>query len=239
MILEPNQEILNDLSNTLDIGLPLYMNYAGEFGDCADTLAELLTNEGKINWEVCPWVTTKAVLPYIHSASVMKTGQVNIILDPETVEADILDIDEFKKYVIHAIEHEAVHVSQRDRMGGEFYESSARTSGFQKMQLYYLSRTTSSHTNQLFNLTHEEEKTGMRMYLSDYLELMAHAKDLSSEIMYADEPLVALRDPEGFIDFLPTWFKYRQAGFLRSDQVIKDLLKYTYNYVILSLEQDK
>ena len=46
MILEPKQEILNDLSNTLAIGLPLYMTYADKFGDCADMLAELLSKNG-------------------------------------------------------------------------------------------------------------------------------------------------------------------------------------------------
>ena len=230
MILEPDQEVLTDLSNVLNVGLPLYMSYADKFGDCADTLAELLTKEGKISWQVCPWITTKAVLPYIHSASVTATGIVHVILDADAVEGnDILDIDEFKKYVVHAVEHEAVHISQRARMGDELYEASNRISGFQKMREYYELCGDS--------LTDEEEKIGFKIYLGDYLELMAHAKDLSTEIMCADDPLTALRDPEGYIDFLPTWYKYRQAGFLRSDQTIKDLLKYTYNYVILALDK--
>lgn len=229
MILEPKQEILNDLKNALDVGLPLYMTYAHKFGDCADKLSELLTKNGKIIWQVCPCITTKAVFPYVHSASVTKIGII-IILDPETVEGDdILDVEKFRKYTTHCIEHEAVHISQRDRMGHEIYENSNRISGFQKMKNYYLT------CDDPHNMSEEEEFIGMRLYLADYLELMAHAKDLSSEILYADEPLVALRDPEGYIDYLPTWYKYRQVGFIRSDPVIKQLLKYTYNYVILAL----
>ena len=229
MILEPNQEILDDLANALDVGLPFYMAYAHKFGDCADTLAKILEKYSRvIKWEVCPWISSNAVFPYIHSANISKSGTVRILLDPETIESgDILDIDEFKKYATHCIEHEAVHMSQRDRMGHEFYAGN-RNTGYRKMQDYYLT------CDDPFNLTTEEEYAGMQLYLADHLELMAHAKDLSGEILYADEPLVALCDPEGYIDFLPTWYKYRQVGFLRSDPVIKQLLKYTYNYVILT-----
>ena len=71
MILEPSKEILDDLENALDISLPLYINYAYKFGDCADTLAQLLTKRSKIiKWEVCPWDSNKAVLPYIQSANI-------------------------------------------------------------------------------------------------------------------------------------------------------------------------
>lgn len=231
MILEPKQEVLNDLENALNVGLPFYTIYAHKFGDCADKLAELLEKYSQIiRWEVCPWITSKAVFPYIQSAAVTKEGKVFIRLDPETIESDVLNTDEFKKYVTHCIEHEAVHISQRDKMGHEFYASD-RSTGYRKMKDYQLT------CDDPYNMTKEEENTGMRLYLADYLELMAHARDLSSEILYADEPLVALRDPEGYIDFLPTWYKYRQVGFIRSNPVIKQLLKYTYNYVILGLDK--
>ncbi len=231
MILEPKEEILNDLLNALDVGLPFYMAYAHKFGDSADKLAELLEKYSRIiGWEVCPWMSDKAVLPYIHSASITKSGTIRVILHPDAIETDdILDIVEFKKYATHAVEHEAIHIHQREIAGEDYWLN--HTSGYQKMQKYYLSR------EQPFQLTHEEEKMGMRIYLSDPLEVMAHAKDLSSEIMYADEPLVALRDPEGYIDFLPTWYKYRMAGFLRVDPIIKQLLKYTYNYVKMALDK--
>lgn len=237
MTLEPKQEILDDLTNALKTGLPYYIEYAYEFGDSADELAELLHRHSQIiGWSVCPYKSKNNIFKYIHSASVFATGNTNrqpalvdVILHPESIEDEEFDVDEFEKYIIHTISHEAVHISQRDKMGHKFYASDKRITGHQKMNRYYYTCGK--------KLTKEEEFKGLRLYLSDIQEIMAHARDLADEMNYADEPLIALRDPEGFIDFLPTWYKYRMAGFVRSDPTIKQLLKYTYNYVKIALDK--
>lgn len=231
MTLLPKQEILDDLKNALRTGLPYYIEYAYEFGDSADELAKILHGHSQIiGWAVCPYESKNNIFKYIHSASVLAAGNadrqpglVHIILHPESIEDEEFDVDEFEKYIIHTISHEAVHMSQRDKMGHEFYASDDRVTGFQKMNRYY--NTCGK------KLTKEEEFEGFRLYLSDVQEIMAHARDLAAEMNYADEPLTVLRDPEGFIDFLPTWYKYRVIGFKRSDPVIKRLLKYTYGYM--------
>lgn len=227
MNLWPKQEILDDLFNALKIGLPYYEDYVTQFNASATELVEVLDEQSElIGWSIYPFPNSKPIFKYIHSASVLKTGYVHILLHVESIEKEF-DSEEFIKYSKHTIEHEAVHMSQRDRMG-KYYSSDERVTGYQKMLRYQ--DTITSH----IVLTEEEEAKGLNIYLSDMQEIMAHAHDLYTEMCYADEPITVLRDPEGFIDFLPTWYKYRQAGFKRSDVVMKRLLKYTYNYMIIN-----
>jgi len=154
------------------------------------------------------------VLPYIHSAALTMEDIICFNLDYESIE-DNWDYDEFLKYTLHVFNHEAVHFEQaKKKYSNGFYPD--KPAGIAAA---------------LIKAKGDSDKV-MFHYLADKDEIMAHAFDLASEMMQADNPQFVLRDPEGFIDFLPTWQKYRYDGkYLRKDKVIRRLLRYTAAYM--------
>ena len=80
----------------------------------------------------------------------------------------------------------------------------------------------------------EWERTGKEErlyeeYYSDPFEIMAFGHNLYLEAINSSEPEEALREPEYFIDELPTYLTYRRV-FVKTDKVIKRLLRYAYEY---------
>lgn len=229
MIIEPHQEVVNSANEVLEIALNEYFTYLFttkspkhkiiDYFD-ADILAEYLNKTTKstnapFQWNVSPEGNTNPVSPYIHSACIVRNGTIHINLDANSIEDNFI-LDDFIRYTLHNIKHEAVHVSQALRMGAKkFYESI----GPMDLAVEQVRRN------------NEPKKNIIKHYLANPHEIMAHARDLSDEIMMSDNPIFVLRDPEGFIKFLPTWRKYRNAGFLRDDMVIHRLLKYTFLYL--------
>lgn len=198
--------------------------------DYPDDLALLLkytTNKKMFSWSVMPEEQGKQVTEYIHSASVMDNGVIHFNIYPNKIEEQGLDWDRFIEEVMYIADHEAVHMSQRDKMTPEFWAGDERTSGYQKMEKY-LNEIREKEGREP---TEEEKKIGMKIYLGDPQEIMGHAINLAHEIKQSDDPNLVLSDPEGFVDYLSTWRKYRNVGFLRKDPVMRRLLKYTYQYM--------
>lgn len=233
MQLQPHAAILESAKKTIDLGLQRYLDYQLSNDDedleeaCPDTLSEFLQEvteeeDSPFRWNVAPDGYTMPILPYIQSASLARDGRINVNLYPESFEEEYWDPDIFKFYVMHVMGHECVHASQALRMGPGIFVNTLGS--FEKAELRQKKNEDKHPGQKIKNDT-------MRYYLSDGLEIMAHAYDLAGEMSMADQSKIVLRDPEGFYNFLPTWRKYRDAGFLRKDPIIKKLLKYTALYL--------
>jgi len=232
MHLQPHAAVLEAAEETIDLGLKRYYDYQHSTEDedlteaCPDTLSKILQEisdeeNSPFRWSVVPSGNKSPVQPFIQSASLARDGKININLYPETFEEEgFWDPATFKFYVMHVMGHECVHVSQFLRMAPGVFQNTLGS--YEKAEL-------TQKKNKEKNPDIKDDT--MRYYLSDNLEIMAHAFDLAHEMSMADDPDIVLRDPEGFLDFLPTWKKYRDAGFLRKDPVIKRLLKYTALYM--------
>jgi len=155
---------------------------------------------------------SKPVSLYLHSGHANDDGTVSFNLYSPHME-DGLNFDDFKMILLRFVEHEAVHMAQRDKMGAGTYAN--RFTGFQKAAPHFK----------------ENPKKAMKIYLSDPQEIMAHARDLYNEINQADDPLAALREIDKYKANLPTWQKFMKAGFTKDDKVIKKLLKYVTGYL--------
>jgi hypothetical protein len=157
------------------------------------------------------------VSKYLHSAHTNDDGTITVnLFDPDLED---FEYDEFRRVLLRFIEHEAVHMAQRDKMGHDVYTN--RVTGFQKAKKFF----------------GNDPNRAMQIYLSDPQEIMAHARDLSNELKQADKPLIALRHISKFADYLPTWQKYIRSGFSPVDPVVKQLMKYTAGYLTESANQ--
>ena len=80
----------------------------------------------------------------------------------------------------------------------------------------------------------EWERTGnenrlWEEYYSDPFEIMAFGHNLYLETINSSEPEEVLREPENFLDELPTYLTYRRV-FEKGNKIIKRLLRYAYEY---------
>lgn len=231
MHLQPHSAVLKSAEETIDLGLKRYHDYQHSTEDedlteaCPDTLSKFLQEVSEeecspFRWCVVPTGYKFPIQPYIQSASLARDGAININLYPESFEEEFWDPESFKFYVMHVMGHECIHVSQALRMTPGIFVNTLGS--FEKAELIQKKKEEKNP---------DIKDETMKYYLSDGLEIMAHAFDLAHEMSMADQPEVVLRDPEGFYDFLPTWRKYRESGFLRKDSIIKKLLKYTALYL--------
>ena len=228
---DPRSDIIESMKNLTDIAYHyMYVDPIDdlEAEDSPEDLALLLTyaetlinkSDNKIfTFSVVP-SSENAVTTFIHSASVLDDGSIHYNIAPDYIEKRGLIWERFVEEILHITDHEAVHMTQRDKMGADFWASDKRTSGYQLSQQHKID-----------DKSLEADAERMQLYISDPQELMAHAKDLSNEIKMSDDPITVLRSPEDYIDNLPTWKKYRNAGFKLTDPTIKKLLKFTYNYI--------
>lgn len=157
----------------------------------------------------------KPVNVYLHSAHTNDDGTISFNLYSPHME-DGLNYDIFVGVIERTLDHEAIHMTQRDRMGAERYAT--RTSGFQKGSEDFKSSDP------------EIQKRGMRTYLSDPQEISPHAKDLHSEAKSLDDPIMVLKQSKKNIKYLPTLQKYLAAGFHYQDSVVKRLLSLAAQY---------
>lgn len=151
---------------------------------------------------------------YIQSAIVYGGGEIDLILHYDTVTGGYWGPASFKKSVMKTLEHEHIHLSQRDRMGKKKYNS--LPSGYQ------------------IGLR-KQEKSGkesdlIRTYLRDPQELMAHGHDLAREVQSSSNPVEAIRNPEKYREELPTYDKHR-ATFPPNAKPLQRLISYATKYL--------
>lgn len=218
-ILEPDQEHLANIASIIDMGNTEYAEFRDSNNGKEDPeeLAEIMDSlfhsmDLPIEFDVGP-PNTKAIDWYIQAAIVHGGGEIQVILDPDSIHYDF-GPKTFKKVLLKTLEHEDIHLAQRDRMGKEKYNSlpSGYMMGLRK-----------------------KEKTGkeqdlIRTYLRDPQELMAHGHDLAREIQDSSDPESALRNPEKFREELPTYDKHRVI-FPMNAKPLQRLISYASQYL--------
>ena len=120
---------------------------------------------------------------YIQAGMVTHDGDITLVLDPDTINGH-WGPKTFVASVIKTLEHENIHIKQRDRMGFEKY--STIPSGYMKGQKLY------KKTGNLNDL--------IRLYFNDPQELMAHGHDIAREVSAIGNPFDILRNIENYRD---------------------------------------
>lgn len=227
--LSPKQEYLDNLDKVLDQTRILYRSVQdqtaidnpgydnNEFdGDIWLAALRFTTKklEAPFRWNLAGEDQgTNTVNQYLLSAEAFDDGTIMFNLYAPDME-DGLDFQIFKMVLQRTIRHEAVHMAQRDRMGPDMYAN--RYTGFQKSMKHF-------ETN---------PQKGMKIYLSDPQEIMAHAHDLYDEAMAIGSPMEVFRNIQNHLEYLPTLTKYLEsAGFSLNDKVVKRLLKIAIGYI--------
>ena len=230
--LAPKQEYLQDLDKVLDATRVLYRatqdqtaldeeDYDRTAFDAELWLASLtyITDSTKTPfiWNLA-WEDQgkEPVNEYLHSMHAQTDGVVAFNLYEPHMDIG-LDFDDFKMVLMRYIEHEAVHMARRDRMGHEMFANSS--SGYQNAQVKMDSKDP------------KIKLKGLQIYLSDPQEVMAFAKDLQNEIQCLSNVNEVIRNPDKYKEHLPTWKRFTNSGFEKNDKVIKRLLKYTVAYL--------
>lgn len=215
----PNDDSIENISEILDMVCEEYKEFLSSNKDkddpeeLADIMDTLFHDMGiKIEVLVGP-KNAKAVDWYIQSAIVAADGTIVLVLDPDSIDG-YWGPETFKQSVVKTLEHEHIHLSQRDRMGKKKYKQ--LPSGYQLG-------------------LRKKEKTGkerdlIRTYLRDPHELMAHGHDLAREIQKSKNPEEALRNPEKYRSELPTYDKHREI-FPSNSKPLQRLLLYATNYI--------
>lgn len=224
---EPDKEIMAEISELLDTVNPEYQQYLDDNGDVddIDELGDLLNDEAEmmeldylqffVNHEPRPdpnetisamasWEgDTKGIDIYLHAKNLEnKWG-------PQS----------FKDVILKAIAHETIHFGQYEKMGKE-----------------KLGKTLSGHQKG----TRAKENGGterdwQRMYLRDPHELMAYAHDLAGEIKDEAKYIGVdsgeiLRKIEQYKGELPVYNRFRSIFHKEAPQ-IRNLLKYVSQYI--------
>jgi len=230
--LEPNQIALDNLEFVLDNTQKLYRSVQDQTAretpdyDPTEFDADLWINALKhtTNENNIPFIWNlsgedqgkKPVNKYLHSMNVHSDGVISFNLYAPHMENG-LNFEEFKMVLMRYMEHEAIHLAQRDKMGHDVFAGTS--SEFQKAQ------------GMMASTDDKVRKKGLRLYLSDPQEITAYARDLSNEIQSLTNPKKAIYSINKYIKQLPTWHKYSEAGFKENDVVLKRLLKQTFIYL--------
>ena len=217
--LPPDHEYLALIGEILDEASAEYAEFLKGNNDQDDVeeLADILQSysdaeELNLDWHVGE-TGRKAVDWYIQSAQVHGNGDMDIILDPDSIIGN-WGPKSFKDSVLKTLAHETIHLAQRDRMGAEKYNT--LPSGY----MLGLKKAKKSG----------KEQDMIRTYFRDPQELMAHGHDLAQEIMASSNPEDALRNPEKYRNELPSYDKHR-AIFPPNAKPLQKLLSYAAGYV--------
>ncbi len=114
----------------------------------------------------------------------------------------------FKKILMRLVSHELVHKSQHSRIN----DIDRMASGYQKAA------------------GAKNSREWKRKYLRDPHEIQAYGETLAQEIADTENPQATIRNPESYMDSLPTYASFRDI-FPRNSKQIRALLKYTADYL--------
>lgn len=219
--LEPDRDFLEQVEEIVDDALEEYAEFLvnNNDQDDIDELEELLNAS---NYDELPiefiadhnprrdpdeWISAAADWDPKEGKSV------RVFLHAKNLEG-VYGPKTFKKILMRMLAHETIHWKQYDRFEPRVLDT--YKSGYMKG----VEKKDAGGT----------ERDLMRMYLRDPHELMAYAHDLADEIKdNTDNPELALRNPEKYIDELPVYQRFRQS-FPRDSKQIKQLMKYTADY---------
>jgi len=217
-ILDPDQEFMQRFTYAVEDAAREYAEFLKDNNDQDDPeeLASIL--ETFFEEEDLPITVhvgesgRNAVDWYIQAAQVTGSGEMDLILDPDSIDGH-WGPETFIDVMTKTFEHETIHLQQRDRMGADKYNK--LPSGYMKG-------------------LKKAEKTGkerdlMRTYFRDPQELMAHGHDIYREVIKLSDPEAALRNPEKHREDLPTYDKHRQI-FPPNAKPLQRMMKYAYQY---------
>jgi len=218
--LHPDANFITELSLLLDSVNEQYVAFLSDNNNVDDPteLADIMNSMFEvydmdhIYVDVGSATCVTAVDWYIQNAVVDGDGEITIMLDPSSING-YWGPATFKDVVLKTLEHEDIHMRQRDRMGVNKYNSIP--SGYMKG---VLKAAETGNQNDM-----------KRMYFRDPQELMAHGHDIYRELQRLDNPQEALRNPESFRNDLPTYDKHR-AIFPPNAKPLQRLLGYAARY---------
>ena len=219
--LEPDRDFLDQVEEIVDDALEEYAEFLANNNDQddIDELEELLNAS---NYDELPiefiadhnprrdpdeWISAAA------DWDPQEGKSVRVFLHAKNLEG-VYGPKTFKKILMRMLAHETIHWKQYDKFEPGVLDTykSGYMKGVEKKN------------------TGGTERDLMRMYLRDPHELMAYAHDLADEIKdNTDNPELALRNPEKYINELPVYQRFRQS-FPKDSKQIKQLMKYTADY---------
>jgi len=214
----PDAEFMKELSDSVDEALEEYQEYldANNDRDNINELEDLLQasvdeelrvtfrtnyNPTKTNW----WMSAEAATGETEDGE--RVTDIDIILHARNL-IGVYGPKTFKRMLMRLVSHELVHKGQHVRIPN----LDKMASGYQKA---------ARKTN---------HRDWERAYLRDPLELMAYGETLAQEIADTDNPAMSLRNPEAYMEQLPTYARFRNI-WPRNNKYIKTLLKYTSQYL--------
>lgn len=216
--LVPDQEFMTLLSDGVDEALEEYQQYLDTHDDLDDInhLEDLLnsnvdeelritfiTDYNKTNSEW--WMRAEAVTGEAEDGE--RVTDIDVILVARNL-IGVYGPKTFKKMLMRLVSHELVHKDQHSRIP----DLDRMAGGYQKAA------------------NAKTQREWERTYLRDPHELMAYGETLSREIADTDNPGAALRNPEAYMELLPTYARFRNI-FPKNSKQIKALLKYTSQYL--------
>lgn len=216
--LRPDQDFLQTLSDGVDEALEEYKEYLdlNNDRDNITVLEDLLnasidedlritfiTNYEKTNSDW--WMNAEAVTGEDEDGE--RVTDIDVYLHARNLKG-AYGPKTFKKMLMRLISHELVHKDQHSRIP----DIGKMASGYQK------AANAKSH------------REWENKYLRDPHELMAYGETLAQEIADTENPQATLRNPEAYMDQLPTYARFRNM-WPRNSKYIKALLKYTSQYL--------
>lgn len=217
--LTPNQDLLQKVGDGVDDALVEYQEYLDTHDDRdniekledllnasvdnEDMIITFVTNheETKGDW----WMNAQAFTGEDEDGE--RVTEIEIVLNAQNM-IGVYGPKTFKKMFMRLLSHELVHAAQHSRIPN----LDKMASGYQKS---LLSKTPREKENK---------------YLRDPHELMAYGETLAQEIADTENPQATLRNPEAYMDQLPTYARFRNM-WPRNSKYIKALLKYTAQYL--------
>lgn len=222
--IEPIKEIVDACNGIVGKSVDEYLNIVREdddatnWDDDTELLAETLekNSEGSIfNWNITPEGNGNPVDWYLHSATVNNDGEIYFNLDESTIDGKFGPAT-FMKIMEKTVEHESIHIKQRQIMGHELFNSIS--SGFMR-------------GTKIFEETGNKQLL-MNEYFSDPMEIMAHGHDLAVEIFCLNRDTnIILENAIKHIKMLPTLHKHVTQGFPVEHMVTKKMLEYAKEYL--------
>lgn len=217
-IVMPDSEFMTELSYSIDEALEEYQEYLDAHGDrdninhLEDLLNASFDDEDRIDFvtnydkpSVDWWMRAEAVTSETEDGE--RVTDITVVLIARNL-IGVYGPKTFKKMLMRLLSHELVHKGQHSRIP----DLTKMSSGYQKAA----------------NATSHREWENK--YLRDPHELMAYGETIAQEIADTENPQAALRNPEAYIDQLPTYARFRNM-WPRNSKYIKMLLKYTSQYL--------
>jgi len=179
-VLLPEPETMTSVQDQMQHACTLYQTYLDrhqdidDFDVLLDVLNELSAAHDMVFWMGSEGVSTIAW--YIQNAMVHNDGHIDITLDP--IQLTYWGPKSFMTSVMQTLEHENIHLKQRDKMGAQKFKTlpSGYQIGLQKAE----------HVEE-----HQKHRTVMRSYFRDPHELMAHGHDVCREAQQASSGIPA------------------------------------------------